>query len=121
MQGSGDPGSGVGLLVDMGHFLTQLASGSGVSQALYWPTGGWDQIPGWLAKGPKVSQSWCWPASGQGWGPRGPRAGPGLLEGGLHPAMAGCRAVVVLRLVSTHSWYGRGPGGSWDWCLPTDV
>ena len=48
-----------------------------------------------------MSQSWFWPAGRQGRGSVGPRVGASLFVGGLDPAMAGCRAVVVLVLVSS--------------------
>ena len=45
----------------------------------------WCQITGWgqflteLGTGSRVSQSLCWSASGQGWGPASPRTGSDLL------------------------------------------
>ena len=80
------------------------------SQSLCQPTGEWGEIPGQLTEGPKVSQRWWWPAVREGRGPVGPRAGASLPVGRVGPAMAGCRAVVVLGLGSSHQWAGQGPG-----------
>ena len=48
------------------------------------------------------SQGWCWSAGG--WA-----------------ESCHCRLwiAVILGLMSTCWWEGRGPSGSWSWCLPT--
>ena len=64
-----------------GQFLTQLELQDPQSPK----ADGWPGIPRGLVKGLRVSWVWCWP-----------------LEVGLAPGVAGCWAVVVVGLVSTH-------------------
>lgn len=92
-----------------GHFLTQLATGSGVSQALCWPTGGRDQTPGGWPIGPQCLRAGVGPRVGSR--ARWARAHAGLLVGGLGPTTADCRAALVLRLVFTHWCFCPG---SWS-------
>lgn len=47
----------------------------------------------------------------------GPRAGAGLVVGGLNP-IAGCWPAIDLRLLSTHWWVELDPREFWDWCFP---
>lgn len=56
-----------------------------------------------------------------GWlrGLKCPIACAGLLVDGLCPDMTGCRAVVVLGLVSACLWVSPELRESWDWCLTT--
>ena len=88
----------------------------GQHQLTHWITeGGW--IPGQLAEDPKASQSWFW--SALGWG-RGTGAGADVLCW-LCPNKVGCRAAVVLGLVSATLWVKLGPVGEarprifWGW------
>ena len=114
-----DPGAGIGPQMGGAGSWYSCRHGPGSPRACVGPlvggTGSQVGCLNWL----KVSQIWFWPAGGWCQGPGGPGAGAILLVGGLGPDKPGCRAVVVLGLMSAHWQVGPGLRGSRGWCLLT--